>query len=88
MRNRAYRRHKLFSKWIRRIRFYMRDNEYKWEEGKLIPWHPTYKDCMKEHNFMYYKTTGKPCSCSMCSYYKYDRNEFKKDTEFELKNAA
>jgi len=22
-----------------------------------------------------YKTTGKPCSCPMCSPYKYDRNE-------------
>ena len=89
MRGKAYRRHKARAKWIERVKKWMpKGVEYKWEDGVLIQWHPTYKDCMKEPGFKVYKTTGKPCSCFMCSYYRYSRVELKKDTKFQLKNSA
>lgn len=32
-----------------------------------------------------YRTTGTPCSCPLCSYGKYNRKEFKKQTKRVLK---
>lgn len=40
----------------------------------------------REINLNCYKTTGKPCSCDLCSPYKYNRNKEKLNFKFELKN--
>ena len=92
MRGKAYRRHKLYHKWIRRIRKWKDDEDhyYNSETGKFEQTHPTYKDCMKMKDsfFLKLKDQGTICSCPMCSGEKYNRNDFKKETTFLLKNAA
>jgi hypothetical protein len=89
MRNRAYRRHKAEVKWVRRVKKMMPKTPERWltEGGNIGEWYPDINECLDSKQFKIYKTTGKPCSCLMCSYYKYSREEFKKDTFFELKNA-
>ena len=35
--------------------------------------------------FNFLKTTSRPCSCSMCSCYKYDRKKYRRETKRILK---
>lgn len=78
MRTRSYRRHKLSSKWIRRTKYWMINESYIWDnDGHKIN-HPTIVDCLKSHQSKIYKSTGSPCSCFLCAWNKYDRNQLKK----------
>lgn len=48
-------------------------------------YNPKTIDIINNKDFLVYKSTSTPCSCEMCSYPKYDRTAFKKDTERLLK---
>lgn len=68
---RAYRRYKKWVKFKKRVE--------EWTRGTYILEPETREEWVEEiykgetHNFL--KTTGKPCSCSMCSYDKYKRTQ-------------
>ena len=88
MRNKAYRKHKELSKWIRRTKYWMMNESFIWDDEGHKVYNQTITDCLKSHHSKMYKNTGTPCSCSMCSYLKYDRKEIKKETRFLLKQAS
>ncbi len=87
-RNKAYRKHKELSKWIRRTRYWMMNDSFIWDaEGHKV-FDQTITDCLKSPNSKIYKNIGTPCSCFMCQYNKYNRREVKKETKFLLKQAS
>lgn len=48
-------------------------------KGELT-FHPNWKDLYHNNWWPALRTTGKPCSCWMCSPNKYKRKDFKKET--------
>ncbi len=89
MRGKAYRRHKERAKWIRRVKYWMPKTPELWYRPDGIKtWYPDINECLDDEGFKVYKDMGTPCSCYMCSFGKYNRIEFKKDTKFQLKNSA
>lgn len=44
----------------------------------------TWKELQKVKWCQVYRTTGQPCSCSMCSGERYSRVDFKRETEKEI----
>ena len=87
-RSRSYRRHKERSKWVRRIKYWMLQDPYIFDNNGKKIYSPSISQCLDTHRSKIYKNTGTPCSCYMCSYGKYDRNEAKKEAKFLLNNAA
>lgn len=75
-RDKGFRKHKAHHKWVRRVKYWGMQ-----EKGSLA-------ELLEKPQFKIYKTTGSPCSCPICSYNKYDRKVFKKETKFLLKNIA
>ena len=49
------------------------------EEGVLVE-HPHWFELAKQKWNYIYKTTGRPCSCSICKRERYNRKSFKKET--------
>lgn len=64
---RAYRRYKQYVKFKRRL-----DN---WFKGCRYPAYKdeVYQQALKGQACTWLRTTGNPCNCSMCQYYKYER---------------
>lgn len=58
--------------YVRRIKLLAAWNNQSWT--KLV----------NDKSNICYKTTGKPCSCAMCSPYKYDRSEQKRLNKTEI----
>lgn len=52
--------------------------------GRKI-YNPKWIDLLKSSLAHDFQSTGTPCSCEICSFYKYDRNKTKNDTIFKLK---
>lgn len=68
-------------KYIKRIRRFVAGlDQYVTREGVCIK-NPKTHDVIDDNGQLAYKNTSTPCSCWMCSYPQYDRNEFKKQTK-------
>jgi len=87
-RNKAFRKAKEHSKWVRRVKYWMLNDPYIFDNNGKKIFNPSISQCLEVDRSKIYKNTGTPCSCYMCSFDKYDRNETKKETKFLLNNAA
>ena len=87
-RNRGWRKHKEKAKYIRRVKYWMLNDLYIFDNNGNKIEHPNITQCLESKWSKIYKNTGTPCSCDMCSYGKYNRLEAKKEFRFELRNAA
>ena len=86
-RNKGYRKFKGLSKWIRRTKYRMLNNEFVLNENKVRIYNPSITECLDSPDSKIYKSTGTPCSCYLCQgNKKYSRKDFKKDTIYEIKN--
>lgn len=75
--SRAYNRHKQHVKFIRRVKNWLKrelnsENVSKALDGEILT---------------FLRTTGKPCSCDMCTYPKYKRVSQHKILQEELKQV-
>ena len=67
---RAYRRHKKHVKFLRRVKIWFSDLSY--DNGNR----EYYKNLtLQGKHYKFLKTTSTPCSCSMCAYDKYVREQ-------------
>ena len=51
-----------------------------WDEDGNIIEHPHWFELAKQKWNHVYKTTGRPCSCSLCKGERYNRKDFKNNT--------
>ena len=51
-----------------------------WDEDGNIIEHPHWFELAKQRWNHVYKTTGRPCSCSLCKGERYNRKDFKNNT--------
>ena len=51
-----------------------------WDEDGNIIEHPHWLELAKQKWNHIYKTTGRPCSCSLCKGERYNRKDFKNNT--------
>ena len=89
-RNKGWRAQQRKLHYVRRIKFFSNSSfrfvicPFITADGQTTE-HPTWKDLeQKAWNYVY-RTTGKPCSCWMCSPNKYKRKNHKKETRMLLK---
>lgn len=54
--------------------------DYMWDEDGNRIYHPHWFELAKQKWNQIYKTTGRPCSCCICKGERYDRRDFKKET--------
>lgn len=81
---RAWRRIQKKRVWRNRLRFIFRAFSTAYVEDSVtgtIREAETWKELQKIKWCQAYRTTGQPCSCPMCSGERYDRLDFKCETE-------
>lgn len=81
---RAWRRIQKKRVWRNRLRFIFRAFSTAYVEDSVtgpIREAETWKELQKIKWCQVYRTTGQPCSCTMCSGERYDRLDFKRETE-------
>lgn len=81
---RAWRRIQKKRVWRNRLRFIFRAFSTAYVEDSVtvtIREAETWKELQKIKWCQAYRTTGQPCSCPMCSDERYDRLDFKCETE-------
>lgn len=80
---RAYRRYKKHVKFVYRIKNWVNYGTH-WYEPNKDGWRRSSKritvqemreSVYKGETFTFLRTTGNPCNCSMCQYYKYEREQ-------------
>ena len=82
--NRAWRRIQKKRVWRNQLRFIFRAFSTAYVEDSVtgtIREAETWKELQKIKWCQVYRTTGQPCSCPMCSGERYDRLDFKRETE-------
>jgi len=75
---RAYRRHKKHVKFIKRLKdwikqgycLYIKDSKIIATTGQEIR-----EQAIKGECYTFLRTTGRPCNCASCTYYKYKREQ-------------
>jgi len=82
---RGERRFTKYNKYKRRIKKFINYWDYKWFEEESGIKRSSWKDMIEQHRYTYFKTMSTTCSCSGCAYYKYNRDEFKKEFKRILK---
>lgn len=87
---RAERRHKKYVKFIGRLKNWIKPGESLFIDNKRIvskSREDVIQEALKGNCYIFLRTTGRPCSCYSCSYYKYKREQrqyIKKQIDKEL----
>lgn len=80
---RAKRRAEKEKHFLRRLKNYLYGIDSLIVRGEHVIY-PKLQDILNWEGNHFLKTTGKPCSCIMCSPNKYNRSEFKKKDEYDI----
>ena len=96
-RNKGWRAQQRKLHYVRRLKYYSNSASFwyvlaLWPNSRTIKnskgelnFHPNWKDLYHHNWCSALRTTGKPCSCWMCSPNKYKRKDFKKETRMLIK---